>query len=131
MAASYLPWMPAFSAKAHASRTRAVRISEQFTLRSLDDGGGHLASGKVIHQLVGQKLIAQVSENLKPGTCVRIDCEDAFVLGEVLACWGEHSATFAVVKVGQALTGLEELAQVFGEVRELPRPLKPELLRGA
>jgi hypothetical protein len=53
------------------------------------------------------------------------------VLGEILACWGEHSATFAVVKVGQALTGLEELAQVFGEIKGLPAPAKPELLRGA
>ena len=78
--------MAAFSAKAHASRRRAVEISEVFTLRSLDDGNGHLISGRVIHQLVGQKLIAKVSEDLKPGTCVRIDCEDAFVLGEVLAC---------------------------------------------
>jgi hypothetical protein len=129
MAASYLPWMAAFSAKANASHTRAVEISEKFILRSL--GNGHLTSGKVIHQLVGQKLIAQVSENLMPGTCVQIDCEDAFVLGEILACWGENSATFAVVKVGQVLAGLEELAQIFGEARELPRSLKPELSRRA
>ena len=131
MAASYLPWVAAFSAKAHTSRTRTVEIREKFTLRSLDDGGGHLTSGKVIHQVMGQRLIAQISENLKPGTCVRIDCEDAFVLGEILACWGENSATFAVVKVGQVLTGLEELAQFCGEFGELPASLKPELFRRA
>jgi hypothetical protein len=131
MTASYTPWTTTFSAKAPTSPTRAVEISEEFTLRSLGDGGGNVTSGKVVHQLVGQKLLVQVSENLKPGTCVRIDCEDAFVLGEVLACWGEPYATFAVVKLRQALTGLEELAQVCGQYRELPSPLKPELLRGA
>ena len=75
------------------------------------DGCGRLLSGRVV-QLVGRRLIAEVSEHLKPGACLRIDCEDALVLGEILGCWREKSATFAVVETFaavellQALTGL-------------------------
>jgi hypothetical protein len=80
-------------------------------------------------QLMGQRLFAQVSEHLKPTTCVRIDCKDAFVLGEVLGCWREQSATIAVVKLLQELSGLEELAQASGQPRALPKPSKAKYLQ--
>ena len=47
---------------------------------------------------------------MKPGTCVRIDCNAAFLHGEILGCWREGPATFAAVPLLAALTGLEELA---------------------
>jgi hypothetical protein len=122
MAAPYTPWMAVFSAKAQNS-TRAVQIREQFTLVSLDESAGHLTSGRVI-QLTGQRLIAQVSEPLRPDTCVKIGCEDAFVLGEILGCWRDQSETFAAVKLLQELSGLEELAEICGEPRESSQTLK-------
>jgi hypothetical protein len=123
MAASYMPLMAAVSAKAQSSSTHSVEIREQFTLLSLDDSAGHLTTGKVI-QLTGQRLIAQVSEPLKPDTCVKIGCEDAFVLGEILGCWRDQSETFAAVKLLQELSGLEELAEICGEPRESSQTLK-------
>jgi hypothetical protein len=67
-------------------------------------------------RLVGRTLIAQVSEYLKLETCVRIDCDDAFLLGEILDCWREGPATFAAIQLLQALTGLEELARLREDV---------------
>src|SRR5260370_19759475 len=96
----------------------AVDIKEKFVFRVLDDHGGHLASGRVA-QLAGRRLIAQVSEHLKPDTCVRIDCDDAFLLGETVGCWREGLATFAAVKLLESLTGLVELTG-WEEYRECP-----------
>jgi hypothetical protein len=129
MAALQTPWVTAVSVEPETLPRPGVAITENITLRLLGDGGGQLVSGTVI-QLMGQRLFVQVSEHLKPTTCVRIDCKDAFVLGEVLGCWREQSATFAVVRLLQELSGLEELAQVCGEPRALP-PLKAKVLQRA
>jgi hypothetical protein len=97
------------SAKTGSSPAYVVDIKEKFAFRVLDNDGDHLASGRVTH-LAGERLIAQVSEYLKPNTCIRIDCDDAFLLGESLDCWREGLTTFAAVKLLQSLTGLEQLA---------------------
>jgi hypothetical protein len=130
MAALQTHWMTAVSVEHETLPRPGAAITEKITLRLLGDGGGHLVSGTVI-QLIGQRLFVQVSEHLKPATCVRIDCKDAFVLGEVLGCWREQSATFAVVKLLQELSGLEELAEVCGEPMALPEPLKAKVLKRA
>ena len=122
--------MTAVSVEPEALPRPGVAITEKITLRLLADGGGHLVSGTVI-KLMGQRLFVQVSEHLKPATCVRIDCKDAFVLGEVLGCWREQSATLAVVKLLQELSGLEELAEVCGEPMALPQPFKAKVLKRA
>jgi len=103
-----------------------LEIEEKFTFRVLDEGGGHLVSGTVA-QLVGRRLIAQVSEYTKPDACVRIDCNDAFLLGEIIGCWREGPATFAAVELLQALTGLKELARFKEECFHSAQPVKPKL----
>jgi len=87
----------------------ALQIEGEFTFIVLDNGGGHLASGRVA-KLVGRRLMAQVSEYVKPDTCVRIDCSDGLLLGESQACWCEGSAILIVVELLQGLTRLENLA---------------------
>jgi hypothetical protein len=105
----------------------AVDIKEKFVFKVLDDHGGHLASGRVA-KLAGRRLIAQVSEHLKPDTCVRIDCDNAFLLGETLGCWREGPATFAAVKLLESLSGLVELTSR-GECRDCSQDLfRPESL---
>jgi hypothetical protein len=130
MAALQTPWVTAFSAEPETPVTHGVAIREKFTLKILGEGGGHLVSGTVI-QLMGQRLLAQVSEDLKPATCIRIDRKDAFVLGEILGCWREQSATFAVVKLVHELSGLEELARACEEPSMLAKPLKAKFLQRA
>ena len=71
-------------------------INEEFAFRALDEGGDHPPTGRVV-QLLGSRLIAQVSQYLKPNTCVRIDREDALLLGEVLGSWREGVASFVAV----------------------------------
>ena len=101
------------------SLAHAVEIKEKFAFRVLDEACGHLASGRVT-QLVGRRLIAQVSEYLKPDTAAQIDCDDTFLLGEILGCWREGPATFAAVELLQGLTGLEELARLGEEYLDSP-----------
>src|SRR5262245_53179446 len=95
-------------------------INEEFAFKVLDGGGEHLPTGRVI-QLLGSRLIAQVSQYLKPNTCVRIDCEDALLLGEVLGCWREGVAIFVAVKLIQMLAGLDQLATFRQGYWEFPK----------
>ena len=85
-------------------------IEEQFRFRVLDDEGGHLADGHAA-KLVGRRLIARVSEYIAPDTCVRIDSNDAFVLGVALGCWREGPAILVALELHQVLSGLAELAR--------------------
>jgi hypothetical protein len=85
-------------------------INEEFALSLLDEGGERPPRGRVV-QLLGSRLIAQVSQYLKPNTCVRIDRDDALLLGEVIGCWREGVAIFVAVKLIQMLTGLDQLAR--------------------
>jgi hypothetical protein len=107
-----------------------LEIGEELTLRVLGNTGEHLVSGRTV-KLVGRKLIAQVGESLEPETCIRIDCDDAFLLGETLGCWREGGATFIAVELRQALTGLERLAKLGGESWEQPRRLEVQMRRSA
>lgn len=107
-------------------RAHALEIEEEFTFKVLDEGGGRLASG-TIAQLVGKRLIAQVSEYTKPDSCVQIDCNDAFLLGEIIGCWREGPAIFVAVELLQALTGLKELARYKEECLHPAQPLRPRI----
>src|SRR5450755_4822842 len=107
-----------------------MEIKEKFTFRVLDEDGEHLSTGRVV-QLVGGRLIAQVSEYLGPNTCVRIDCDDALLLCEVLGCWHQGLATFAAVKLIQTLTGLDQLAGFRQGHWEFPKRLNLEVLKSA
>ena len=68
-------------------------------------------------QLVGRRLVAQVSAPVAPGTCIRIDNSDALVLGEVLGTWREGSAIFAAIELRHSLPDLAELRSIFDDVR--------------
>ena len=56
------------------------------------------------------RLIVRLSEPLAGGSCVRIDCDDALVLGEVLGCWRQDQSIFGAIQLRQLLTGLAQLA---------------------
>jgi len=99
------------SARPDNKLAHVAEFNETFAIRVLDEGDGHLSTGRVV-QLVRGRLIAQVSECLRPNTCVRIECDDALLLGEVLGCWREGLATFVAVQVLHGLTGLGALASL-------------------
>ena len=112
------------------ARKMVMKIKEKFAYRVLEEGCGHLSTGRVI-QLTGGRLIAQVSEHLKSNTCVRIDCEDALLFGEVLGCWREGCAMLVAVQVLHAVTGLRALARLREGYWESPKRLTPEVLKTA
>jgi hypothetical protein len=125
-----IPMAAEVLARPETSLERALEIEEEFTFRVLDDAGGHPVIGRGA-KLSGRRLIAEVSEYVKPDTCVRIDCRDGLLLGETLACWRKGTAIFAAVELLQALTGLEKLATVREERWGLTRPLDSKIRRRA
>jgi len=89
-----------------------VQLPERFVIRML--GAKEQSIDGTGIKLVGRRLIARVAETMSAGELVRIDVQDAFLLGEVLGCWREGSAVFAAIELQQALTRLSELATHFG-----------------
>jgi hypothetical protein len=70
----------------------------------------------------GRRLIGELSAPVPPNACVKIDCKDSLVLGEVLACWREGSTVFAAIEVHQILNGLAELMSMREEISPQLRP---------
>ena len=94
-----------------------LEITEDFTLKILGENGSSPLQAQAI-KIVGRRLIARVGERLSEGTALRIDCEDAFLLGEVLGCWQERGAIFVALELRHALNRLAELAEMRQEWRE-------------
>jgi hypothetical protein len=99
------------------SLDRPLEIAEDFTLSVLGEDSGSRKKAQAI-KIVGRRLIARVGERLSAGTAIRIDCEDAFLMGEVLGCWQERGAIFIALDLHHALTRLAELAELRDEWRE-------------
>jgi hypothetical protein len=125
-----IPIAAEVSVRPETSLERALEIDEEFTFRVLDDAGGHPVFGRGA-KLVGRRLIAEVSEYVKPDACVRIDCRDGLLLGETLACWRDGAAMFVAVELHQALTGLEKLAALRQQRWGLTRPLESRIRKRA
>jgi hypothetical protein len=98
-----------------------LEIPEKFTL-TVDTGEKHTVAGRVV-KLVGRRLIAQLSEYLRTETCIRIDCDDAVLLGEVIGCLREGDAT-CVIDLRHAVVGLRKLATYMQEPALALRPFK-------
>ena len=52
-----------------------------------------------------EEIYDAVLTPLAQDTGVRIDCDDSLLLGYVLGCWRETSATFIAIELEQALCG--------------------------
>lgn len=87
----------------------ALGVCGEFTFQVLDNLGGHQATGWGA-KLTGSRFIAEVSELLERDTCVRINCRDGLLLGEIRGCWREGPAIVAAVELLHSLMGLQELA---------------------
>ncbi len=70
-----------------------------------------------LHERVSpHRIIVRLSDPLPPGACIRIDCDDALLLGDVLGGWRQGSSIFAVIELRQALAGLAELKSICDDV---------------
>lgn len=70
--------------------------------------------GKTV-AIAGRRLIVQIAEPIPAGEAIGVDGSDSLLLGEVLGCWREGSATLAAIEFQHALTRLSELARWVGE----------------
>jgi hypothetical protein len=67
-----------------------------------------------------------VKTEIPAGTAVRVDCEDAILLGEAMFCRSMEEGYFVGVQLEQILKGLSELHRQFREFREeRVGPLRP------
>jgi hypothetical protein len=107
-----------------------VAMAPQFRMTLLNEDADSILFCQVQH-LFGRRLVAKLSGPVLRNTCVRIDCEDSSVLGEVLSCWYEEAAVVAAIELDQALTGLAELAVLREEVWGVEKEAEGTLLRFA
>ena len=81
----------------------------------------------VIRNASGTGLGLFVKTAIASGTVLRIELEDAIVLGEVMYCRPAENGHFAGVQLEQVLRGLGELHRCLREFREEAEedPVKP------
>ena len=72
-------------------------------------------------QLAGNRLLAKLSEAVPRNSGVRIECEDSYLLAEVVTCWSAEGVIFGVMELRHQLTGLAELAALHQEYTEASR----------
>jgi hypothetical protein len=92
----------------------AVALGGEFPMHTL--GAEEIAVTCQTEKVVGKRLIAKLSSSLPAGTGVRIDCDDAFIIGEVLGCWREGQTTFTAIELQHQLAGLAEFAALNEEL---------------
>lgn len=80
-------------------------------------------------QLAGNRLLARLSEAVPRNAGVKIECEDSFLLAEVVTCWSAEGVVFGVMELRHQLTGLAELAALHQEYTDAPRQRPAELAR--
>ncbi len=85
----------------------ALNLPRQFRMRTL--GAEEIVTCQT-EKVVGRRLIARVSASIPAGAGVRIDANDAFIVGEVLGCWRERGTTFTAIELQHQLAGLAEFA---------------------
>jgi hypothetical protein len=101
-----------------------IEIDEVFTLKMLGDTNERCVACEVV-KLAGRRLVVKVSGYISSDTGIRIDCDDSFLLGEVLACWreGPGSEIFAAIELRQAMPRLTELARLRAKFSGATYPL--------
>src|SRR5919201_2249206 len=93
--------------------TPAVAIPCQFRMHVL--GGPEVTVSGEIEKLVSRRLIARLSAPVAQAAHVRIDCDDAYVLGELLGCWHHGGILFAAIELREQMSGLAQLAAQLDE----------------
>lgn len=89
-----------------------MELPERFEIRVLGSTPDRVDATAI--KLVNRRLMARVAKTVTAGVPIRIDCRDAILLGEILACWREGNAILAAIDLQQALTRLSELANFCG-----------------
>ncbi len=95
-----------------AERRRSPRFSqnEQVQLTLLGEDG-RSASVRIVDSSANGMRIESVMR-IKPGSLIRIECQDTLLLGEVLYCQPDESKFFLGVELTRALYGLAELRRL-------------------
>ncbi len=93
-------------------------LPAQFRIEVLGQPEGEVRGE--ITQVAGNRLIAKLSSAVPVNACVRIACDDSFLLGEVLTCWSEGGTVFGVMELRHQLTRLAQLAALHQEYADSP-----------
>ena len=82
-----------------------------------------------IRNASGRGLGLAVGEAIAPGTPLKIDIPDGFLLGEAIYCRPQDDRFYVGVELEDALYGLAELAKIMNEFPERRACSEPALAR--
>jgi hypothetical protein len=97
-----------------------IGLEEFFQITVLSTNGLFPVVDCRMQILDGRRIVATLSTPVVPDACIRIDCKDAALYGEVLGCWQEGSSIFGAIELHQAVTGLSELSAMRREFENPP-----------
>src|SRR5689334_10025216 len=71
-----------------------------------------------IRNASGRGIGVELPERLAPGTAVKLDLDDSFLLGEVIYCRADGESWYAGIELEHALFGLAALAATLSDFSE-------------
>ena len=87
-------------------REELVKPPGQFRAHRLEDNRVLYGTSR---EVIGSRLIAHFSSPLPLNTALKIDADDYFLLGEILASWYEDDLFVCVIELRHQLSRLAEL----------------------
>ncbi|MDR3698008.1 MAG: hypothetical protein P4L56_00150 [Candidatus Sulfopaludibacter sp.] len=108
-------------------KRREPRFAAEQCVTIVTLGERQLRQTAIVRNASGTGLGLFVKTEIGSGTVLRIELEDAIVLGEAMYCRAMESGYFVGVQLEQVLRGLGELHRCFREFREEEKedPVKP------
>ncbi len=108
---------------------------EAFTFEVLERASARLCTGRTVRSS-GRRIVAKVSECQEPEKCVRLNLDQAMVLGVIAASWHDGLSAYVAIELQEALSWIDcqyfaplavsmarrraLLAQNLGSVRDPP-----------
>jgi hypothetical protein len=103
--------LPEVASFAQSLGSPSIRLDRDLLLRVL--GEHEVTVTATAHKLIGRRLIVQIPVAIPLNTCIGINSEDEFLLGEVRGCWCQCSCIFGAIELHERLGNACQLPNLY------------------
>jgi hypothetical protein len=90
----------------------SVVVGREYRIRLLREHA-EIAAECWPQTIVGTRVVARMAVPAEAGMAIRVDTDDALLLGEIEACWREGEGFVAAIRLHEKLSGISSLAALF------------------
>ena len=94
------------------NQRREVRIQANQSVAITLFGESDVEVSALIRNISGKGIGLELQGPVRPGTLIKVDLQDALLLGEVIYCRKDESSYYVGVELEHSLCGLGELSRM-------------------